>query len=415
MPARSDTTWREVPRPSFPKLTGHVRSDVAIVGGGIAGLLSAYTLAKAGHKVVVLESGKLLSGATGGTTAFLTQSIDTDTPDLIDMFGRGGTKAIWQSHGKAIDLIEKIARDERIDCEFMRCPNYLYAAERSQGRSLSSEFLALSKLQLPVEHVEPAALGFTNRGALAIPNQAKYHPVKFLNGVVDALTRMGVELYEDTKVTDIKRGRLQVVTAGRASVTAAWTLRATYQPFDNPKEVLLKKGMYKTYIVELEAPQGRYPEAICEDMDNPYYYFRVDRGEQFDRIILGGEDHRMEIKMDEERRYSSLLEYAEERFGERFPVVRRWSGAILEPIDGLALIGEVNPRQLIATAFSGNGMTYAGITALMVRDAVGGKQSPWSKLYDPSRTPSLTQLWKKGRDYTEELWNGAVLQAIRKR
>jgi glycine/D-amino acid oxidase-like deaminating enzyme len=415
MKRANESSWKEVPIPRFPKLSGSTTADVAIIGGGIAGVLSAYLLAKAGKKVVLLEAETLLHQATGLTTAFLTQSIDTDTSDQIDMFGRGGTKAIWQSHGKAIDLIEKIVKDEEIECEFMRCPNYLYAAERSQGKDLSAEYLALSTMRFPVEHVEPAALGFSNRGALAIPNQAKYHPLKFLTGVIEALVQMEVEIYEGTRVTNIERGRMQTISAGRARATAPWTLRATYQPFDNPKEVLLKKGMYKTYVVELEVPSGRYPEGIYEDLDNPYYYFRVDRGEDTDRIILGGEDHRVEIKMDEEKNFTSLLEYAEERFGEAYPVKRRWTGPILEPIDGLALIGEVNPKQLIATAFSGNGMTYGGITALMVRDLVTGKENPWKTLYDPKRMPSMTQLWKKGRDYTEELFLGAVANAIKRK
>ncbi len=203
---------------------------------------------------------------------------------------------------------------------------------------------------------------------------------------------------------------------GTHEVRAQWTLTATYHPFNNPKEVLLKKGMYRSYIVEMEVPAGKYPEGTYEDMDNPYHYWRVDAGKGArgkDRIILGGEDHRIEVPLKKEKNFDALLQYAEDIFGKRYPVVRRWSGLIEEPIDGLAFIGEYDPRQLIATAFSGNGMTYAGISALIFRDIIAGNANALADIYRPQRMPSLTQLWKKGRDYGEEFFRGAVANALR--
>ena len=134
-------------------------------------------------------------------------------------------------------------------------------------------------------------------------------------------------------------------------------------------------------------------------------------GRDWDRIILGGEDHRKEIPMHK-KSMEELLEYAEELFGKEYPVVRTWSGPIEEPIDGLAYIGEYDPRRIVATAFSGNGMTYAALTAMIARDIVTGKKNPYAELYKPGRTPSLKQLWKKGRDYTEEFFRGAVANAL---
>ena len=417
MATKEISTWLATAElPSYPKLTQDLDADVAVIGGGLAGLMSAYTLAKAGKKVVVIEKDRFFRLGSGFTTGFLTQYIDTNVADQVSMFGDEGTKRIWESHGAAIDLIEKIAKDEKIECEFTRCTNYLYANDRKERREIEEEFAEMKRLKFQVA-MDKDALPFKNAGVLSVRNQGKYHSVKFAAGLLKALEGMGVGLYEKTEVTEIEgdgsKGERFTVVAGKKRVTADWTLTATYQPFNNPKEVFLQKGMYVTYILELEVPSGKYPEGIYEDFDNPYQYFRVDAGKGTkgkDRIIMGGEDHRKEVttKKLQEKSYKALEDYAQEVFGKKYPIVRRWSGYILEPVDGLAFIGEYDPKNLIATAFSGTGMTYSAITALIARDAVTGKKNPYAELYDPTRTPSFTQLWRKGRDYTEEFFRGAV-------
>lgn len=394
---------------TYPKLTQNIRTDVAIVGGGLAGILSAYLLAKAGKRVVILEKGRLAQAATGYTTAFLCQLIDTDYSDLEQMIGRAQAKLVWQSHGKGIDLIEKIVKDERIGCDFMRCDNYVYANTRREWRELMHERDTMKKLGAKI--ADSAGLPFENEGVFAIENQGKFHPLKFIDGILRALKDMGVEIYENTEVTKIGKGAVQTVTTKNGKeVKAGWTIRATYQPFDNPHEVFLKKGLYRSYLVEFKVPKGRYEEATYEDGDNPYHYMRVDSNGDHDLLLVGGEDHRAELKLDAKKVFGELEKYTEETFGEKFPVTRRWSGLILEPLDGLAYIGEVGKKQLLATAFSGNGMTYSAISAMLFRDIVMGKASSWQKLYDPSRLPNAIQLWKKSRDYVEEFVKGPALK-----
>jgi glycine/D-amino acid oxidase-like deaminating enzyme len=422
MPSKEISTWLATASlPQFPKLTKDIETEVAIIGGGLAGLFSAYLLAKAGKKVVVLEKHRISRMGTGFTTGFLTQSIDTDTVDQVSMYGDKDTRRIWESHGKAIDLIEKIVRDEKIDCEFTRCTNYLYANDRKELKALEEEAREMRRLGFKAS-LTKRELGFKSRGALAIPDQGKYHAVKFVAGLCKALERMGVDIYEKTEVVEIQgsgKGRERfTVIAGKREIRADWTITATYQPFNNPKEVFLQKGMYVSYIIELEVPKGKYPEGTYEDLDNPYHYFRVDKGRGKngkDRVLIGGEDHRKEVgtKKMEEKSFKALREYAQEVFGRKYPEVRQWSGYILEPVDGIAFIGEYDPRQLIATAFSGNGMTYSGISAMIFRDSIAGKKNPYIELYRPGRTPTLNQLWKKGRDFTEEFFRGAVANVFK--
>lgn len=415
MKNNAETTWQaDVTIPSYPKLGADKEADVVVVGAGIAGLLTAYTLAEAGKSVIVVEKHRILSQTTPRTTAFITQSIDVDTPDLIEMFGLEDAKKIWASHGEAIDFIERIVKKEKIDCEFMRCANIQYANDRKEKREIDAEYAALKQIGIKASLSESPNLGFHNKGALAIPKQAKYHPLKFLVGLLPALERMGVEIYEKSEVCDIDGDFPTKVRVGKHTITTDWTVTSTYHPFNNPKEVFMKKGMYVSHVVELEVPKGKYVEGIYEDQDNPYHYFRVDAGKGRrgkDRIILGGEDHRKEIPMHK-KSFEALLEYAEDTFGKKYPVVRMWSGPIEEPVDGLAFIGEYDCHRIVATAFSGNGMTYGAITAMLSRDLLLGKPNPYVELYKPGRKPTMKQLWKMGRDYTEEFFRGAVANAL---
>ncbi len=408
---QTKTTWQEgITIPAYPPLHTTLETDVAIAGGGITGLLSAYLLAKAGKRVVILEKDKLLKGATGSTTAMITSSIDTDTPDLIEMFGKKEAKLILESHEDAIDLLEKIVKTEKIDCEFKRVPNHLYANDRKEFKILEEEQTALKSLDMGGSLSKTLDLGFKHAGVLTLKKQAKYHPVKFLTGLLPVLEGLGVEIYEHTEVTNIDGENPVIVTANGYTVTSDWSITATYHPFDNPKEVFLKKGMYVTYMLELEVPKGKYPEGLYEDQENPYHYFRVDAGKGArgkDRVIFGGEDHRKEVTISN-KSMKALKEYAEELFGKKYSVVRQWRGFIEEPSDGLALIGEYDPHRLLATAFSGTGMTYSAIAAQLLHDIILGKSNPYRNIYNPGRMPTMTQLWKKGRDYGEEFFRGAA-------
>jgi glycine/D-amino acid oxidase-like deaminating enzyme len=130
-------TWKQgIEKLSFPKLEENLICDVAIVGGGLAGVLTAYMLAKSGKKIVILEKDKVGSGATEYTTAFITQNVDTDLPELVKIFGEDKARLVWQSGKDAIDMIEKIVNDENIDCEFMRTSLFTYANDQKEYEEL---------------------------------------------------------------------------------------------------------------------------------------------------------------------------------------------------------------------------------------------------------------------------------------
>jgi glycine/D-amino acid oxidase-like deaminating enzyme len=152
------------------------------------------------------------------------------------------------------------------------------------------------------------------------------------------------------------------VKIAAGSVTAKDVIVSTYAPFNNPRISKYKKGVYNSYVFEIRVPEGIFTEGLYWDAESPYHYFRIDRRGTFDRMILGGEDHRSELPVSQ-KKFDALEKY-------------------LEPAGGLPLIGAYKPHQFVATAFSGNGMTYAMVSALIFRDLILGQKNPWIHIFD---------------------------------
>lgn len=408
--------WQEYKKlGKYAVLSDDIRVDVGIVGGGLAGIACAYYLSKAGKKVAVFEKNSLGSGATSLTTAFLTEEIDTDLSELEKTFDAETARLVWQSGQAAIGAIDNIAREEGISCEFVRCPGKIYANNPKEFESLEKDQRTAEKLGLQTLLKDGEELPFKNNGYLEIPNQAKFHPLKFLYGLADKAAMKGAMIFENTEILEASGKKNSFLLSASGAAHCDQIVVATYKPFNNPVEVFAKKGMYKTYLLEAEIPPGALPEGIFWDDQNPYHYFRVDKCGQKDRLIIGGEDHREFMKMDEEKNFKALEDYLREIFGSlEAKIVRRWTGPILEPSDGLALIGETKPHQYVATAFSGNGMTYSMISGMLIADLILGRTNPLAKVYDPKRL-KLSPLLSKAGDYLEEFVDGAVKNAFKKK
>jgi glycine/D-amino acid oxidase-like deaminating enzyme len=409
-PKENSSSWSDLFAgfKKYPALNKPMHAEVAIVGGGLTGILSAYLLSCAGITPVILEKGRIGSGATSLTTAFLTQNIDTSIADLKIMYGEEGVSQILDSHFQAIELYESIVEKERISCEFGRCSDYIFSVNESEDRDVEKEFTTMRSHKLPVQLKKASDLGFPTTSYIELKNQAKFNPLLLLSGLLKALERQGVQIYENTEVKDIYESdeNKPILKTDFADVSAQYVIIATHTPFNKPLSLYFKRAIYDSYVLELETRKSALLEGIYEDMKNPYHYFRVDRGENKDRIIIGGEDHRADLHFSEEKSFASLLRFAEETFlGADFRVLRRWHGPIIEPVDGICYIGPLKDggRVLHATGYSGNGTTYAAISAMILRDYILGIKNPWSSVYRAKRLPSLVSLSLKGRDYTEEL------------
>lgn len=411
---RGPSWYRDVNIPKFEKLNEDIETDIVIIGGGLTGITCAYLLSKAGKKVVLLEKDRVGSGASGMTTAFLTQNIDTGWSKLIDMFGKRNTDLIAESHSFAIDAIEKIIEENKIDCEFIRCNNYSYSLTERDTKHLKDEEKVMDSIGLKAKFKKDK-LGFGNYGHLELKEQAKFHPLKYLIELTKISKKEGCKIFDQTEVDDIiKEDKFRIITKN-GEVRANKVIVSTYAPINN--KLYFKKAFYDSYVFELEISAKILEEGIYEDTMDPYHYFRIDRMGKKDRMIIGGEDHRSDIPVDDSKNFKALEDYIKRILSNvDYKIVTKWSGPIVEPVDGLAFIGEHKDKGIFyATGFSGNGMTYATLAAYMISDIVLGKEKTkkFRNIYDAERIPSIKQLAHKGVDYTRELIYGAIKNSLK--
>lgn len=408
-PSKTPTWQAEIPRVSFSPLRGDLIAEVCVIGGGLAGMLTAYMLAKEGKEVVVIESQHIGEGATGMTTAFITKVVDTSLQDLVKLFGTRKTKLVWESGQEAIETLERIILEEAIGCEFMRCSLQVFANSSDQKKELETEHSQAKKLGFTTHLRARRSLPFPNNGVWEIPHQAKFHPTKFLAELSKRTQDYGAKIFDRTEALEIKgKGPFRVDTS-KGTVSAHDVVIATYAPLNNPKKTFMKKGMYTSYVFEVSVPKGILKEGLYQNLENPYHYLRLDAKGKRDRLIIGGEDHRQELPMSSRKSFAALEEYLKEILpGAKYEITRAWAGPILEPSDGLPLIGQLKPHKYVATAFSGNGMTYSTIAAHIITDGIFNRKNAWASVYDPTRPLTPYRLLKKGRDYVEEFIGGAV-------
>ncbi|MEO8192343.1 MAG: FAD-dependent oxidoreductase [Gemmatimonadales bacterium] len=384
--------------PELPRLKQDTRTSVCVIGAGIAGMTTAYLLARAGRAVVVIDDGSIGSGETGRTTAHLTAALDDRYYQIQKLHGQDGARLAAESHTAAIARIESIASLEDIDCDFERVDGYLFLGGDSTRDELERELLATRRAGLTdVGLVDRAPVEFWDTGpALRFPRQAQFHPLKYLSGLARAILRDGGHLYSSTHADKIEDGEpCRVTTSDGHVIMADAVVVATNSPVNDWFILHTKQSAYRTYVIGARVPRGSVPHALFWDTPDPYHYIRLhevdsrlDPARLDDILIVGGEDHKTGQEDDADRRFKALEDWTRERF----PMVKstdfRWSGQIMEPVDYLAFIGR-NPGTdqhiFIATGDSGNGMTHGTIAGMLLTDLILGKKNPWAKLYDPSR------------------------------
>jgi glycine/D-amino acid oxidase-like deaminating enzyme/nitrite reductase/ring-hydroxylating ferredoxin subunit len=387
----SSSIWVDVEIPRFPSLSENLSVDVCVIGAGIAGLTTAYLLAKAGRSVAVIEAETVGAGQTGRTTAHLSNAIDDRYFELEKLHGRAGARNAAASHTAAIDTIERIAHEEGIECDFARVDGYLIPVDDEYTPILEQERDAAVRAGLAGVEVLPLVpLADWGPGpCLRFPDQAQFHPLKYLSGLARAIVRSDGEIYTGMHVESVEDGDVACVrTASGPEISAGAVVVATNVPINDRVAIHTKQAAYRSYAMALRVPIGAVPHALYWDTGDPYHYVRTapaDRESEF--LIVGGEDHKTGQADDADERYTRLEAWTRQHFPSAREVLHRWSGQIIETIDYLAFIGR-NPHDknvYIATGDSGHGMTHGTIAGLVISDRVLQWPNSWAELYDPGR------------------------------
>jgi len=390
---RSVSLWMETAKvPEAAPLDHDKAADVVVVGSGIAGLSTAYELSRLGEHVAVLDRGKLAGGMTSRTSAHLTSNVDDLFQELIRLRGIEEARSYFKARLAAIDRIEEIQSEESIDCDFQRVSGYLFPAKADDVSTLEAELDASRQVGFRgVKWVDQTPIPDAGAGrSLIFPNQARFHPRKYVAGLIGAIKRAGGELYADTPVTRVeeKDGGIVVVTSKGAALRARAAVIATNSPINDWLAIHTKQAPYRTYVIAGHVPSGSVADALYWDTLDPYHYVRLQpAGEQHPWLIVGGEDHKTAEADDAERRLAKLEAWARSLVPGLEEIKYRWSGQVLEPVDYLPYSGKNpgNERIFIHTGDSGEGLTNGVIGSLVLRDLVRGRKNRSSAMLDPGR------------------------------
>ncbi|HEX5613113.1 MAG TPA: FAD-dependent oxidoreductase [Burkholderiales bacterium] len=389
------------------RLTGDLQVDVCVVGAGIAGLTTAYLLAKAGKMVAVLDDGPIGGGMTQMTSGHLTSMLDDRYFEVERLHGQQGARLAAESHSAAIDRIESIAREEKLDCDFARVDGYLFLAEGDTPDTLQKEIAAAHRAGLhDVVILERAPFASFDSGpCLRFPRQAQFHPLKYLAGLARAIAAHAGRVITGAHADWIEGGTPAVVRCGDQMVVSDAIVVATNVPVNDRVAIHTKQAPYMTYVIGARIPRGSVPAVLSWDTGDPYHYLRIAPHGDDDLLIVGGEDHKSGQADDTVERFERLEQWTRARF----PMVRdvpfRWGGQIMETVDYLAFSGR-NPGDhdnvFVHTGDSGMGLTHGTIGAMLICDLLLERDNRWARLYEPSR-----KTMRAARDYTAENLNVA--------
>ncbi|MCO5583184.1 hypothetical protein L7F22_037092 [Adiantum nelumboides] len=356
----------------------------------------AYNLVKEGKKVIVLEGKAIGSGMTGRTTAHLMAWNDDFYYMVADRHGEEVAKLVGESHRAAIDFVERTVQDENIDCKFSRVNGYLFPHEDSEEvmGMLNKEFEAAKRVGFDVKMVDlkkdPACGKISN--AILFPNNADFHPLMYIQGLAKAITNRGGKIYEQCRVS--KNEGHKVTTEDGVTVTAHAVVLATHSPLNHNLAIHSRQEAQRSYVLGFKLKKGSVKKAQWWDTNSPYHYIRIEEKDDFDVLVVGGNDHPTGIKgKDYLDPYSSLEKWARERWTEAGEVLYKWTGQVYKPIDTLHLVGpdpkpSLGENVYVATGDSGQGMTGGTIAGILLKDLILKRENPWARMYSPARLPS---------------------------
>ncbi len=372
-----NSVWKSTEKmPSFPKLDGDAKTDVLIVGGGMAGVLTAFMLEKAGVDYLLIEQNEICSGITGNTTAKITSQHGLIYNKLLRTYGEDYARMYWQSNEEAIEEYRILCRD--IPCDFEEKSNFIYAVGSNENILL--EMNALKNLGIPADYVRETALPFSVEGAVEFKNQAQFNPMKFVSAIAK-----GLSIREHTRAKEFGKG---FVTTDSGRITAKNIIVATHFPIINKHGAFfMKMHQSRSYVTALENAQN--VDGMYLDEAEGGFSFR----NYGNLLLIGGGSHRTGKPSDG---WEPLEEFARKYYPDS-EIKYKWAAQDCMTLDGSAYIGRYAKDSgglYVATGFNKWGMTQSMAAAKILCDMITKKKNRYEEIYYPSRSVLHPQLFK---------------------
>ena len=400
----------------YPSLDNDIDVDIAIVGGGMVGILTAYQLQKSDREIAILEGGKIVEGVTAYTTGKITSQHNLIYGKLIKQFGKELAQQYAQANQMAIREIKKIADENKIDCDYSIEPAFIYTQEKNYIKQIKEEVEGAKTLGIQATYIDEIPLSIPIKAGVRFDDQAQFHPRKLLLPLAEKIKSKGVKIYEQSRVVElneIEDGKYILTTSNGHNITANKVIIASHYPFYN------KIAMYYTRIYQTRAygivikAEEKFPGGMYINAEQPNRSLRRLDTDQGEYILVVGDSHKTGQGESTNNHYNALIDFADNLFTiEDIPY--RWSTQDCMTLDGVPYIGnftDKTPNLYIATGFGKWGMTNSMVSSMLLNDLIVKGESPWEEIYNPSRKsiiPSAKEFSKQGINVSSNLIGGKI-------
>lgn len=369
----STSLWLEGASRSYVPLDRDVTADVAVVGGGIAGVATAYFLAGAGARVVLLEARGIAEAASGRNAGFLLAGVAENFVAASLRYGDERALRIWMLTRRTQRLVRDLMERHAIDCDLRWNGSDQVAGDEEEWAEVEESARRLAGHGVAVA-VDPA------RRAATYADDGELHPVKWVRGLARAAAERGAQIHEDTKVVEIAGSE---VRTQRATVHAGSVVLCTNAYTAHLRETRVRPVRGQMLAT---APTRR----VFERPAYAYRGYRYWRQTPDGRVVVGGwRDTAVDREVGEDETPTAEVQAHLDAFLRAYrvdaAVTHRWAGTMGFSHDALPYVGQVGPRLFVCGGFTGHGMAFGPASAEMIASLVRSGAHPDADLFDPSR------------------------------
>jgi len=399
---------------NYPTLEEDINAEVAIIGGGIVGITTGYLLKKQGVKVCLIESGRIVQGATGFTTAKITSQHHLIYDKIINSFGLEYAQQYASANEESISFIENLVKELDIDCDLSSLPSYMYTTDENYIIKIEREIKAAIKLGIKASFVDKLPINLDIKGGVVFSNQAQFHPRKYLLNLAEKIQGDGSHIFENTEAMEIIPGANNTILTNKGKkITASKVVIASHFPcYDGLGLYLTRLKPQRSYVLAGKVKE-HFPEAMFINAEEPGRSLRYQKYGENQLILFGGEGHKTAHGESYNYHYENLETFAKSLF-EVENILFKWSTQDYITLDNIPYVGKLTSSKeniYVATGFGEWGMTNGTAAARILTDKLLGKDNPWQEVYNPSRrftASAYKNLLVENFDVAKELLVGKI-------